>query len=105
MIQRKRAIQETSIFLKQNPDESHLTVEELQEMACNNNSSTFMSKLSRYVANITGSSAYWFKVKEDLKAIIEAKGAQQDFLHSLLHIFTGLSCIPFFLQMLIIYSK
>ena len=75
MIQRKRAIQQTSIFLKQNPDESHLTVEELQEMACNNNSSTFMSKLSRYVANITGSSAYWFKVKEDLKAIIEAKGA------------------------------
>ena len=45
MIQRKRAIQQTSIFLKQNPDESHLTVEELKEMANNNNSSTFMSKL------------------------------------------------------------
>ena len=76
MIQRKRAIQQTSIFLKQNPDESHLTVEELQvEMACNHNSSTFMSKLSRYVANITGSSAYWYKVKEDLKAIITTKSA------------------------------
>ncbi|XP_028412486.1 uncharacterized protein LOC114535320 [Dendronephthya gigantea] len=75
MIQRKRAIQQTSIFLKQNPDQSHLTVEELQEMASNNNSSTFMSKLSRYVANVTSSSAYWFKVKEDLKAIIVEKGS------------------------------
>ena len=34
-----------------------------------------MSKLSRCVANVTGSPAYWFKVKEDLKAIIVAKGA------------------------------
>ena len=50
-------------------------MEELQAMACNNNSSAFMSKLSRYVANVTGSSAYWYKVKEDLQAIITAKGA------------------------------
>ena len=34
-----------------------------------------MSKISRYVANITGSSAYWFKMRQDLKAIIAAKGA------------------------------
>ena len=103
MIQRKRAIQQTSIFLKQNPDECHLTVEELQEIACSNSSSTFMSKLSRYVANVTGSCAYWFKVKEDLKAIIVAKGAPTIFFtFSLLQIFTGLNCIHFFLQMMII---
>ena len=75
MIQRKRALQQNSIFLQQNPDESHLTFEQLQEMACSNSSTSFTSKLSRYVANVTGSSAYWFKVKEDLKAIIVAKGA------------------------------
>ena len=77
-------------------------MEELQAMACNNNSSAFMSKLSRYVANVTGSSAYWYKVKEDLQAIITAKGAPTIFLHSLLQTFTGLSCIPFSLQMLTI---
>lgn len=44
-------------------------------MACGNSSTSFLSKLSRYVANVTGSSAYWFKVKGDLKAIIVAKGA------------------------------
>ena len=32
MIQRKRALQQNSIFLKQNPDKSHLTFEQLQEM-------------------------------------------------------------------------
>jgi hypothetical protein len=38
-------------------------------MADANNSSTFMSKLSRYVSNITGSPSYW------LKAIITHKEA------------------------------
>ena len=75
LVQRKRALQQNAIFLKQNPDESHLTIDELREMACSDKSSSFMSKLSRYVANITGSSAYWYKIREDLKAIILAKGA------------------------------
>lgn len=33
-----------------------------------------MTKLSRYITNITGSDAYWFKAKEDLKAIIQHVG-------------------------------
>ena len=97
MIQRKRTLQQSSIFLKQNPGESHLTIEQLREMASGNSSSVFMSKLSRYVSNITGSSAYWHKVREELKAIIEHKGVPTIFftfssadmhwpeLHSLLH--------------------
>ena len=74
MIQRKRALQQISIFLKQNPEESHLTIDQLRGMACSNNSSPFTCKLSTYVANITGSSAYWFKIREDLKAVMVAKG-------------------------------
>ena len=35
-----------------------------------------MAKLSRYVvSNITGSPSYWYKIREDLKAIISQKGA------------------------------
>ncbi len=71
MLQRKRALQQNSNFVKQNPGEAHLTIEELREMALNGNSKQFMLKLSRYVSNITGSSAYWYKVREDLKATIE----------------------------------
>ncbi|XP_020897308.2 uncharacterized protein LOC110236158 [Exaiptasia diaphana] len=97
MIQRQRALQQSSIFLKQNPGESHLTIDELREMANNNTSSGFMSKLSRYIGNVTGSAAYWHRVREDLKAIIDSKGVPTIFftfsaadmhwpeLHSLFH--------------------
>ena len=70
MIQKKRTLQQSGIFLKQNPGEAHLTIEELREMASSNNTSAFTSKVSRYVANIAGTNAYWHKVKENLKAIV-----------------------------------
>ena len=37
MIQRKRNLQQSGIFLKQNPGEAHLTIDELREMAASNN--------------------------------------------------------------------
>ena len=63
------------MFLKQNPGEAHLTVDELREMAENSDTTVFMSKILRYVGNIAGSDAYWYKVREDLKAIINHVGA------------------------------
>ena len=96
MIQRKRTLEQTGIFLKQNPSEAHLTIEELREMAENNNSSVFMSKVSRYIANIAGSNAYWHKVKEDLKAIVT-----NSFLLSHQLICIGLIYIPCFMIVLI----
>ncbi|XP_020896155.1 uncharacterized protein LOC110235051 [Exaiptasia diaphana] len=74
MIQRKRTLEQTGIFLKQNPSESHLTIDELRGMAESNSSAVFMPKVSRYVANIAGTNAYWHKVKEDLKAIVTNVG-------------------------------
>jgi len=75
MLLRKRTLEQTGIFLKQNPGEAHLTIDELREMAENNDVSVFMSKISRYVGNIAGTNAYWHKVREDLKAIITNVGA------------------------------
>lgn len=49
-------------------------MEELREMVNNNNTNLFLNKLSHYVTNITGSDAYWYKAKEDLKAIIQHAG-------------------------------
>ena len=68
MIQRKRILQQSGIFLKQNPGEAHLTIDELREMAASNNASVFMSKVSRYVGNIAGTNAYWNRVREELKS-------------------------------------
>jgi len=74
MIERKRILQQTGIFLKQNPGEAHLTTEELKQMISNNSIHVFLSKISRYLANLTGSNAYWFKAREDLKAIVHHVG-------------------------------
>ena len=95
MNQRKRILQQTGIFLKQNPGEAHLTMEELQQMAADNNSNVFLSKLSRYLSNITGSNAYWHKAKEDLKAIITHVGAPTFFLLFPLLTCIGLSYMPY----------
>lgn len=75
LIQRKRILQQTGIFLKQNSGEAQLTAEDLEQMVANNNAHVFISKLSHYRSNITGSNAYWHKAKEDLKAIISHVGA------------------------------
>ena len=75
MIQRQRILQQSGIFLKQNPGEAHLTIDELREMAVSNNANLFMSKVSRYVGNIAGTNAYWNRVREELKAIITSVGA------------------------------
>ena len=72
MIQRKRALQQTGIYLKQNPGDGHLCCKDLDER---NLQGHIINKMSRYVANILGSNAYWAKQKDDLKAIIGRKGA------------------------------
>lgn len=45
MIQRKRTMQQTAVFFKQNPGEAHLTLEELRNMANKKKSQLFMAKI------------------------------------------------------------
>ena len=75
MLHRKRILQQSGIFIKQNPGEAHLTIDELREMARSDNYTLFLSKVSRYIGNIAGTNAYWNKVREELKAIIINVGA------------------------------
>ena len=42
MIQKKRYLQQSGIFLKQNPGEAHLTIDELCEMAASNDANVFV---------------------------------------------------------------
>lgn len=49
-------------------------MEELREMVNNNNINFFLNKFFRYVINIIGLDVYWYKVKEDLKVIIQYVG-------------------------------
>ena len=56
-------------FVEQCPE-----IDEVREMALSNNSVSFMSKVSRYVANISNTNAYWHKVEEDWKATVTNVG-------------------------------
>ena len=43
-------------------------------MATSDNSKAFMSKISRYIANVPGTNAYWHKLRKGLKTIATAVG-------------------------------
>ena len=73
-------------------------------MAASNNSAVFMSKVSRYVGNIAGTNAYWNKVREELKAIINNVGAPTLFFTFVVQICIGLNymlCLEQFEQILV----
>ena len=74
MLQRHRLLGQGTVYLKQNPGDSHLTAEQLRGMLSSNSYSSMMTKLMHYSKNVTGSTAYWHKAKEDLKATITQIG-------------------------------
>ena len=68
MLYRKRLISQGNFFIKQNPGEANLSIEELQDLVRDNDYYVVMKKLQRYSKNVTGTNAYWSDVKEKLKA-------------------------------------
>lgn len=73
-----------AFFLKQNSGEAYLASDELHKVVTNNVTGVFISKMSRYLSNVTGCSAYCHKAKEDLKATIKGPCWTSNIL---LHIF------------------
>lgn len=96
MIQRKSTLQQSSVFIKQNPGDPHVTIEQLREMGSRHASTNFMTKILRYVGNTTGSNAYWQKRQNELKSIINTKEPQPSFLPSHQQTSTGHNCIHCF---------
>ena len=67
-------------------------------MGSNNTSTNFMTKLSRYVGNVTGSIAYWQKQRKGIQVNkLTAKEPQPAFLPSYEKTCTGQNCIHCFL--------
>ena len=74
MIQRKRALQQTGIYLKQNPGDAPMSSADIHNLMDTCSAQSNMYKLSRYVGNKLGSNAYWQKQKQDLRTIVSKKG-------------------------------
>jgi hypothetical protein len=63
-----------SFFLKQNPSEASLSLDDLKQMLLSNTYDSLMSHIMHYAKNITGTNAYWNQARDDLKTIIHQKG-------------------------------
>ena len=58
MLYRRRLLGQGSFYLKQNPGEANLNIDELQEMMRDGTYNTVMKKLYRYAKNVTGTVSY-----------------------------------------------
>ncbi|RNA27124.1 ATP-dependent DNA helicase PIF1, partial [Brachionus plicatilis] len=70
-LRRHRSLEQCKIFMKQNPNESNLSVKDLKDLLKTGESDTFMKKMSAYSSNITGSDSYWYKRRIELQSTFE----------------------------------
>ena len=87
ILYRKKILGQSNFFLKQNPTEANLTIDNLKPMITSDSYESLISKLMHYAKNVCGTNAYWNRAKDDLKAIITQVGAPT--------IFWTLSCAEF----------
>jgi len=62
-----------------------MTVDELQNLVSSSTAASLVAKMSRYVANITGSGPYWYQRRRELEAIFEQEVRLK--LHYTIHLF------------------
>ena len=87
MLYRRRLLGQGSFYIKQNPSDANLTLNELQEMVQSGTHEIIMKKLLHYAKNVSGTNVYWHDAKEQLKATIIQAGTPT--------IFWTLSCAEF----------
>jgi len=73
MLYRRRVLSRGNLFVKRNPGDLDFSYEDLNEMVYSGNTS-LVSKIFYYSRNLTGSNAYWNKVRQDIKSIIAQEG-------------------------------
>ena len=81
MKQRHQLLSQARIYLTQNPQDAILTTEELREMVQQMSAQQLMNRLQRYVAKIQGTRQYWHQRYQELKALINQKGAPTFFFY------------------------
>ena len=88
-IRRHRTLSQATVYLKKNPEDAALTIDDLRQMVSGNTWQSLMKRLSAYSANLTGSDAYWYHRRQELQAIFQQEVVVSLSLHSALRITTG----------------
>ena len=73
MKHRHQLLSQSSIFLKQNPTDAHLTIEQLRDMVGRFDSTNLITRIQ--LSKLQGSKQYWHARYEDLKALFQQKGS------------------------------
>ncbi len=68
---RHRALQTGRIYVRQNPHDAHLTVDELKNMVGND---AFSNRVLHFGASLRGTRQFWFKQKSRLVAMVDTLG-------------------------------
>ena len=87
ILYRHRILGQGNFYLKQNPGDANLNIDDLRQIVDSGSFPTIMSKLMVYAKNVSGTNAYWNHVKDDLKTTINQVGTPT--------IFWTLSCADF----------
>ena len=91
MKQRHQVLSQAKIYLRQNPGNVHISLEELKEMVGNLRGEQLKKRIQRYTAKILRSSQYWFQRYLELSALLEQVGTPTFFGRSAQQIYTGLT--------------
>ena len=72
-LRRHRSLEQSKVYMKQNPNDANLTIRELKALINSGNSSQILQRMSAYSSNITGCDSYWHKRRSELEATFEQK--------------------------------
>lgn len=72
-VMRHRALQTGRIYVRQNPHDAHLSVDELREMV-GHNSGSLSNRVMHYGASLRGTRQFWLKQKSRLTAMVDTLG-------------------------------
>ncbi len=67
-----------TFYLQNNPEQASMSIENLKQLIKVDKNSV-INTIQRYMANIRGSSSYWYQTSKDLKCIIKYKGPPHSF--------------------------
>lgn len=73
-ILRHQALGQARFYIRSHPNDAHLTRAELKRKLDSAQGGVLLSRISRYVANIKASPAWWSRRKQEVDALFEAKG-------------------------------
>jgi hypothetical protein len=70
-LRRHRSLEQCKVYLKQNPGDGNLTINELKNLVTSGECQNILKRMTAYSSNITGSNSYWFKRRGELEGTFE----------------------------------